>query len=77
MLAACLAVAFGTSHPPQDDPKMLGNPVGIDLLGLRFFSKFLQKSSYCSFEIATKICFAWFDLVCQHAFEKPSPITVT
>ena len=48
-------------------PKLLGNPVSIDLLGLQLFSTFLQKSSYCSFEIATKICFAWFDLVCQRA----------
>ena len=35
-------------------PKLLGNPVGIDLLGLQLFSTFLQKSSYFSFEIATK-----------------------
>ena len=35
-------------------PKLLGNPVGIDLLGLQLFLTFLQKSSYYSFEIATK-----------------------
>ena len=35
-------------------PKLLGNPVGIDLLGLQLFLTFLQKSSYFSFEIAWK-----------------------
>ena len=57
LVATCLAVAFGTSYPPQDDPKIVRNTVGIDLLGLQLFSTFLQKSSYCSFEIAMKTCF--------------------
>ena len=57
LVATRLAVAFGISYPPQDDPKIVRNPVGIDLLGLQLFSTFLQKSSYCSFEIAMKTCF--------------------
>ena len=54
VVAACLAVVFGTSYPPQDDPKIVREPCRYDLLGLQLFLTFLQKSSYFSFEIAWK-----------------------